>query len=138
MLLPMASDPDGRDRLATLVKQARLDRRLSIAAAAKLGGCSDKAWMRVEAGDGVRDQSYRDVEHALGWAAGTCQQILDGNLDGSPPAYQAVEIEMDDPSIRTVVATMQELTDDDRRRLAVLARAYLQSARDDITAANGS
>lgn len=39
---------------------------------------SKDTWKKVEEGASVRDTSYAGIEKALGWAAGSCADILAG------------------------------------------------------------
>ncbi|MFD9259065.1 hypothetical protein [Streptomyces sp. NPDC059538] len=67
------------DRLATAVRTRRTELRLGIEPAAKLAGISKDTWKRVEAGLKVRDTTYTAIDHALQWAQGGCEAILDGD-----------------------------------------------------------
>ncbi|MEV6854757.1 helix-turn-helix transcriptional regulator [Streptomyces microflavus] len=65
-------------RLATDVRERRLELRLGIAAAAEKAGMSKDTWRRVEEGSRVRDTSYAKIDSVLGWAPGSALSILDG------------------------------------------------------------
>jgi len=67
------------ERLATLVKKRRIELKLGIEPAAKLGGISKDTWKRVEAGQKVWDRSYAGVDSALQWAPGSCLRALAGH-----------------------------------------------------------
>lgn len=66
------------ERLATKVRERRLELRIGIAAAATSAGMSKDTWRRVEEGARVRETSYAKIDSALGWASGSCQGVLDG------------------------------------------------------------
>ncbi|WP_043493793.1 hypothetical protein [Streptomyces viridosporus] len=74
-------------RLATLVKERRLELGLGVEPAAKLTGMSKDTWKKVEAAQTVRATSYTNIERALQWAPGSCRRILAG---GDPVATEAL------------------------------------------------
>ena len=69
----------GRERLAALVQERRMELGLGIEPAAKLADISKDTWKRIEAALKVWDSKYAGVETALQWASGSCMRILDGH-----------------------------------------------------------
>jgi hypothetical protein len=69
------------DRLGEQVKAHRLELYPSRLAAAQAAGMSKDTWQNVEEGGEAQDMTYRKIEKALGWAAGSCLVVADG---GSP------------------------------------------------------
>jgi hypothetical protein len=69
------------DRLGEQVKAHRLELYPSRLAAAQAAGMSKDTWQNVEEGGEAQDMTYRKIEKALSWAAGSCLIVADG---GSP------------------------------------------------------
>lgn len=69
------------DRLGEQVKAHRLELYPSRLAAAQAAGMSKDTWQNVEEGGEAQDMTYRKIEKALGWAAGSWLVVADG---GSP------------------------------------------------------
>lgn len=65
-------------RLATLVMQRRLELGMDKIDVARKAVITITTYSKIEAGVSVRDTSYGKLEAAIGWAAGTCLDILDG------------------------------------------------------------
>lgn len=68
-------------RLGEQVKAHRLELYPSRLAAAQAAGMSKDTWQGVEEGREAQDRTYRKVERALNWGAGSCLVVADG---GSP------------------------------------------------------
>ncbi|MEV7867517.1 helix-turn-helix transcriptional regulator [Streptomyces sp. NPDC088124] len=65
-------------RLASRVKNRRLELYPSRLAAAGAVGISKDTWRRVEQGMDVRESTYVKIDQALGWAPGSCVAVADG------------------------------------------------------------
>ena len=79
MMPLMTPPPSGPARLGWFVKQRRINRKLSQAAAAKNAGISRQAWIDLEKGDrAAYDTTFQGVEEALLWAPGSCATTRDG------------------------------------------------------------
>jgi len=73
-----ANDNESLQRLGKLMAQRRMELNLSKRATSEAAGISINTYQRVEDGSPVRDVTYAKIENALGWAAGSVQEILDG------------------------------------------------------------
>ncbi|MET9395408.1 helix-turn-helix transcriptional regulator [Streptomyces sp. NPDC006624] len=67
------------DRLSACVRRRRQELGLGIEPAARRAGISKDTWKRTERGQSVREASYVKIDQALGWAPGSCLQVLEGN-----------------------------------------------------------
>lgn len=65
-------------RLAMLVMKRRLELGLDKIDVARKAGITITTYGQVEAGASVRDSSYGKLEPALGWAPGSCLDVLAG------------------------------------------------------------
>lgn len=76
----MATSPDATpaERLAALVRQRRVELNMHKIDAARAAGITITTYMKVEAGESVRDVTYAKIEQALGWVPGSCRDILAG------------------------------------------------------------
>ncbi|MFE7485559.1 helix-turn-helix domain-containing protein [Streptomyces sp. NPDC057552] len=70
--------PSDLTRLAQAVKARRLQLGLARTKAADDAGMSKDTWKRVEEGKPVRSMNYAKIDHALGWATGSCEVIAAG------------------------------------------------------------
>ncbi|MGR6922667.1 helix-turn-helix domain-containing protein [[Actinomadura] parvosata] len=77
-----------RQALAERVRRRRLALGWSIDEAAERGSMSPTTWTRVEEAKRVRDLTYAGIERALGWQAGSVDQIADG---GEPKEGEGVQ-----------------------------------------------
>lgn len=66
------------DRLAKYVRAHRHERYPSRDAAADVAGITRNTWKKVEEGQEVRESTYIKIEKALGWAAGSSENVADG------------------------------------------------------------
>lgn len=67
------------DRLATHARKRRTELGLALNDDnAKAAGVSKGTWQRVEKGLPIRDTNYVKIEGLLGWAVGSCIQVLEG------------------------------------------------------------
>jgi transcriptional regulator with XRE-family HTH domain len=73
-----ANDKESLQRLGKLMAQRRMELNMSKRATAEAAGISINTYQRVEDGSPVRDVTYAKIENALGWAAGSVHEILDG------------------------------------------------------------
>ena len=76
------------DRLGRRVKAHRLQLYSSRKAAADAADVTKDTWQRVEEGKPAREKSYAGIEHALGWAVGSCIAIAEG---GEPVLVDAAD-----------------------------------------------
>ncbi|CAH9419552.1 hypothetical protein SGL43_06607 [Streptomyces globisporus] len=113
-------------RLATYVREGRLELRLGIAAAAEKAGMSKDTWRRVEEGSRVRDTSYAKIDSVLGWAPGSALSILDGEEViqvqapgvGSAAAARIPENDLDRAITSAMVAVVDNMTAAEIREVA--------------------
>jgi transcriptional regulator with XRE-family HTH domain len=73
-----ANDQESLQRLGKLMAQRRMELNMSKRATSEAAGISINTYQRIEDGRPVRDVTYAKIENALGWAAGSIQEILDG------------------------------------------------------------
>lgn len=71
-------DPVALKRLADLVIQRRLELGLDKIDVARAADLAIMTYGKIEKGLSVRDSSYGKLEPALGWASGSCFDILAG------------------------------------------------------------
>ncbi|WP_019358047.1 helix-turn-helix domain-containing protein [Streptomyces sp. AA1529] len=82
----MPSTPkEHRQRLAEQVRLRRTQLGKTKVDVARDADLNINTYNQVEAGQSVRDNTYGKIEPALGWAAGSCQEILRG---GSPTTIE--------------------------------------------------
>lgn len=100
--------------LGETVRLAREMRRISIDNISRANDLSAVTWAKVEKGHGVRPMTYRAVETALTWKAGTITTILDGAVNANdlgalirapqppelPPTTPRLEHRIDRPRCR--------------------------------------
>ena len=134
----MSDEQHHRQRLASAVKQARLDRGWTQDDAADQSGLTKNSWRAVESGRPVRDLTYAAVERALGWPGGTCRRVLAGLEAPAAPAppvdpqRQVIDLSaLLDPGMRLLVETSRELTPLELQHLIATARAYLEMRQGD-------
>lgn len=85
-----ALDQTPLERLATLVKARRLQLDYTAERLAAEAGVTPKTYGQVEAGARrARDITYSRIEPPLGWAAGSCSDVLAG---GSPTLIEKTSI----------------------------------------------
>lgn len=73
-----------RERLGALMRERRLERGLSVRAAAAAAGIDRATWASAETGTrDIREHSYAAVERVLRWAPGSIFEILQ---EGGEPA----------------------------------------------------
>ncbi|MER6778447.1 MULTISPECIES: helix-turn-helix transcriptional regulator [unclassified Streptomyces] len=93
--MTQANDRD-HDRLATQVRDRRLQLGLSRAGLAERAGISKGTCLRVEEGQPIRDTSYAKIDAALEWAPGSCAAIRAGGdptpATGQTPAVKPVRL----------------------------------------------
>ncbi|MEE4419562.1 helix-turn-helix domain-containing protein [Streptomyces bugieae] len=96
----MASeDTKALQRLAELIRQRRIDLDKPKVALAAAAGISPNTYLKVEEGRAVRENTYKALDAALGWASGSCRAVLDG---------AAEPIEIDRGPGDTVIARIPE------------------------------
>lgn len=80
MMSPMTArkDHDALARLATLVAQRRLAMGLDKIDVARASDLTITTYGKIEKGLSVRDSSYGKLEPVLGWAPGSCLDVLRG------------------------------------------------------------
>jgi hypothetical protein len=96
------------ERLAELVREARVRRYRTVDKARAVAGISRGAWDNVEHGKPAKPLTYTGVELALGWEYGSCLRILAGG-EPSAPGRTAEDLRRRYPS----------LSEDDVEHLAV-------------------
>lgn len=124
---------DPKADLARRVQERRLELDLSIDRAAEKAGMSPTTWTRVEQGQDVQPRTYVRVDKALGWALGSCRQILEHTEpapDPQPPAPAAPGSPYaHDPVLHHLWTTPDpELTDTDREALIQVYRALRRTS----------
>jgi hypothetical protein len=68
-----------RERLGRLIRERRLERGLSVRAAAIAAQIDRATWAAAEAGTrGIREHNYAGVERTLRWVPGSIYEILEG------------------------------------------------------------
>ncbi|MGY1439463.1 helix-turn-helix domain-containing protein [Streptomyces reniochalinae] len=103
--MPSTADQAALTRLADLVARRRTELGLTQIATAREAGLTKTTYRQVEAGHSVRDSTYGKLEPALGWAAGSCSEVLQG---GDPVVIS--------PSVNGAVVTsvaVENLDDND-------------------------
>lgn len=76
---PNDRDPYARRRLAVYIENRRIERTLSVRAAAELAGVARNTWTGIEdASRKTADSNYAGIERALLWAPGSILRILNG------------------------------------------------------------
>ncbi|EGE40860.1 hypothetical protein SACT1_1495 [Streptomyces sp. ACT-1] len=73
-----AMPPRDLTRLAQAVKARRHQLGLARTKAAAEAGIAKDTWKRVEEANPVRSLNYAKIDHALGWATGSCDAIAEG------------------------------------------------------------
>jgi transcriptional regulator with XRE-family HTH domain len=71
-------DKAALQRLAALVIRRRSELNLHKADVARAAGMQVNTYSKVEEGDPVRSTTYTRIEPVLGWASGSCLDILAG------------------------------------------------------------
>jgi transcriptional regulator with XRE-family HTH domain len=71
-------DDTALERLAALVTRRRSERRLHKVDVARAAGIEVNTYSKVEDGQSVRATTYAKIEPVLGWASGSCLDILRG------------------------------------------------------------
>lgn len=85
-------DESALQRLATLVTQRRVDLKMNKIDVARAADIQINTYSKVEEGKTVRPTTYGKIEEVLGWARGSCVDILRGATaatvveNGSPGA----------------------------------------------------
>lgn len=113
---------DPRERLAQQIRTRRLQRGLSIRAAAKIAGISPITWTGAEKGTRITaEHLFTGFESALRWQPGSVAAILDG---GEPAPLDAADNNTDTPPLnQTARAALREvmhsddLTETEKRQL---------------------
>ncbi|WP_326806721.1 helix-turn-helix domain-containing protein [Streptomyces sp. NBC_01775] len=77
--MPSHSQAADLKRLADLVIQRRTQLGQTKVAVARTAGITITTYSQVEAGQSVRDSTYGKLEPALGWASGSCREVLRGD-----------------------------------------------------------
>jgi transcriptional regulator with XRE-family HTH domain len=140
------TDDLGRQQLAELVRNRRIDRHLSVRQAAETAGVARNTWAAVE--DGTRrlaDNNYAGIEKALAWQSGSIADILRGGtptelpataVTATPPGPQA-----DDADEALIRVMRSDIPDHDKARIVRLliqererARQQLLKMADDLLA----
>lgn len=86
--MPSPTDPTHLERLADLVAQRRTQLGLNKIDVARAADITITTYGNVESGQSVRDTTYGKIEPVLGWAAGSCLEVLRG---GSPTSVEPGE-----------------------------------------------
>ena len=73
-----ARDKDALQRLARLVTQRRVELGLTKIDTARAAGITITTYGNIEKAVSVRDVTYGKLEPVLGWAAGSCAEVLSG------------------------------------------------------------
>lgn len=116
----MAEQSGARQRLAKLVRDARVARNLSVRRAAQEAGVDRATWAGIEDGTRApRDTSVAGVERVVGWAAGSVDAILSGGdpipdsepLPSDPAEWFIDEEVVDEAERRILGATNAELVE---------------------------
>lgn len=94
-------------RLASRVRQRRLELGLTQRDASIAAGVSDQTWVNVERGDKVSDRTLAGVERALGWQAGAAA----GVAAGGEPAVTAGPDRTVEERLAVIEAELAELRD---------------------------
>lgn len=71
-------DDAALQRLATLVTKRRSELKLNKVDVARTAGIEVNTYSKVEEGKSVRSTTYTKIEPVLGWAYGSCMDILKG------------------------------------------------------------
>lgn len=111
-------DPDGRlEALAAHVERRISELGLEYAAVARTAGFSDETLSKIRKGIKARAATYRKLERALRWEAGSVQAVLDGGApisaaeaeSGDSPGVAETRLSPDGEMVRRVVrATARE------------------------------
>lgn len=105
----MDTDETPQERLARLVKERRLELRLSVRAAAKAAGVDRNTWSTLEDGSRVlQDRNYDKVETALNWSSGEVLRILAPGRGAADAAARRRIVEMSWAEIATRIADVVE------------------------------
>ena len=80
MMWPMTARKDAvaLKRLADLVTQRRLELGMDKIDVARSADLTITTYSKIERGESVRDTSYGKLESVLGWAPGSCLDVLAG------------------------------------------------------------
>jgi transcriptional regulator with XRE-family HTH domain len=116
------SEPD-LQRLAGAVYNRRLQLNLSMRRVAEMAAVSKDTWMRVEDGKPVRHMTYDKIESTLGWATGSCRNVMEGG--------EALLLGDDDAGLR-IAAVSPEMLEVEIRGAV---QGALIASTDDLTAA---
>ncbi|WP_030670576.1 hypothetical protein [Streptomyces rimosus] len=93
-------------RLARLVRERRVELRITKIEAARAAETTVTTYAKVEAGEAVRDVTYSKVDHALGWASGSCRDILNGGeptLASAAPKWEGSVQGLDEQDLGRVI-----------------------------------
>jgi transcriptional regulator with XRE-family HTH domain len=129
----LAMEPN-HERLLKLVREARREKGISKQNAfIEATGLGRTTIQRFERGERLGDASYREIDWALGWAAGSCVAVLNG---GEPTSVQVADASVSDE----VPAPLPPLKDriPVRVRLEVEGGELLDAERYDLTQGNGA
>lgn len=73
-----ATPPSDLQPLAVAVRARRLELGMSMAALADASALSKDTFRRIEEGQPVRSVTYAKVDSAIGWAVGSCEDVIRG------------------------------------------------------------
>ncbi|MET9149976.1 hypothetical protein ABZX82_01655 [Streptomyces griseoflavus] len=86
-------DEAALQRLATLITRRRSELKMHKVDVARAAGMQVNTYSKVEDAEPVRSTTYTRIEAALGWASGSCLDILAGATEATlvePSAERAV------------------------------------------------
>ncbi|MEV7953035.1 hypothetical protein [Streptomyces sp. NPDC088141] len=77
--MPSPVDETALQRLADAVQRRRVELDLKKIDVANGAEIAINTYLKIESGKSVRDVTYGKIEKVLGWAPGSCQEVLRGD-----------------------------------------------------------
>ncbi|WP_424863115.1 helix-turn-helix domain-containing protein [Streptomyces sp. MMS24-I29] len=126
--MPSSTHETPLRRLAEAVRRRRVELELKKIEVATGAGISVNTYVKIENGQSVRDVTYGKIESALGWAPGSCQEVLRGGqptiaerLIGdavvSPLISAQLETDVEQAVVNAAIAVTDSLSASEIRKL---------------------
>ncbi|MFJ5724714.1 hypothetical protein [Streptomyces sp. NPDC093149] len=126
--MPSPADETALQTLADAVRQRRVQLDLKKIDVANDAEIAINTYMKIENGQSVRDVTYGKIESALGWAPGSCQEVLCGGQPTiaerltdeavvSPLTSAQLEADVEQAVVNAAIAVTDNLSASEIRKL---------------------